>query len=136
MTLRALSFVLACMYAMPAAAAERPGVPLTRTNIVTREVPAVRESPAAARPMIEFRAAPSDLPRANFVRPDGATMRPVLPRGDVRPIEPNDARPIMPMLPGRPELRPDTGAPPVDLPRPLPMPIEGRPITLPARPAN
>ncbi len=121
MKLRALTFILACSCGLPAMAAERPNVPLTRPNVVTREAPVVRDT--TARPMPTFRVAPSDLPRGNIVRPDV---------GAVRPILPSDARPIMPMLPGRP----NAGGPAVVLPRPLPRPIEGRPVVVPGRPAG
>jgi hypothetical protein len=137
MNLRAISVVLICAIAAPAVAAERPTRPTTRPDVVTREAP-VSGSPAVARPMFEFRTAPSDLPRANIVRPDGIALRPMLP---------TDARPIMPMLPGRPDVRPDIARPgiatppggmirPADGVRPLPMPLEGRPVIVPARPIN
>ena len=77
MKLRALTFILACSCGLPAMAAERPNVPLTRPNVVTREAPVVRDT--TARPMPTFRVAPSDLPRGNIVRPDVGAVRPILP---------------------------------------------------------
>jgi hypothetical protein len=138
MFVRVFSLILACACAAPVVAAERPA-PVTRPGVVTRDLPAV--TPGIVRPGTAFRVAPSDLPRANIVRPE-----------NLRPL-PTDARPIMPMLPGGPGVRPivprpDTGAVrpspplarpdlpilrpnpntrPIDMPRPLPAPIE-RPV--------
>jgi hypothetical protein len=110
MNFRVMSFVLACICALPAVAAERPVLPARPTV-----------TPPAAGTLPAFRVAPSDLPRAPIVRPEGAVVRPMLP---------TDARPIMPMLPGRPS----TGAG-VATTRPFPRPIEGRPA-VPVRPAS
>jgi hypothetical protein len=100
MFVRVFSLILACACAAPVVAAERPA-PVTRPGVVTRDLPAV--TPGIVRPGTAFRVAPSDLPRANIVRPE-----------NLRPL-PTDARPIMPMLPGGPGVRPivprpDTGA--------------------------
>ncbi|MGE4062822.1 MAG: hypothetical protein AB7E79_05590 [Rhodospirillaceae bacterium] len=133
MFMRAAVLVLACAYAVPLAAAGRPNVPVAPPGVAMRDLPSAA---GAVRPAVRVAPSRGDLPRTTIVRPDNVVTRHLPPPSDVRPNLPIDGRPIIPILPGRPENRP---APPADSMRPLP--IEGvrpppMPIQRPVRPAN